>query len=728
VVLIGLTDNFVGSLVVISPLAELEVVNGYFEGDHVTSAVAGSGTLTLSGDSYTQVYSDDFDFSGALQIQGSEVEFEPHTDPVTVHSFTIDSGADFMSAVTIQADSMNMNGGTTDADVVVSHHYGWTAGELAGSGGSTITIDPGINLDVTGPALKRLNTRDLVIGGAASMSGSGEFAMTGGASVIMNPSGLLAVGDSVRITGIGDSLINHGQLTFNCPNDTAMVGVFLYNQTTTRTPGTIDILSGQVVMGAVDNAGTMNVNGGAALNMSGDVHNSGEMTFNDGSVGTVTGTLDNGSGGTSHIYGGAELDGSGVVNNEGHVDRLGGARRTSTQSVIRLVFNNLQGTGLLEIISDTLTLTSGGCNAGDVFIHAGAVLRIEGTFENQVSGLIRGGGTLDISSATSTNNGTIAPGASPGTLNIAGALNTPGTILIEVAGLTPGTEYDRLLIGGNANLGGTLQLSRLNGLIPTLTDTFHCITYPSRSGEFAQVTGTPVGNGTYMEIAYRPTEIVQYVCDGVSEIDMSVTSISDTIEGNMSDTLELDICNEGHCPLEWTTEWVPFDPCMSDSCPHWAEVLEGEAGLITRGECSPIRVVLSTAATPFGTYNGEIRITSNDPDDPVTTIPVQVVQSLTSFDIGGGNNDFPDFISAVNYLTTNGVAAPTRFNVYPGTYAGAVTIPAISGASAENTVTFQAAAGRPLLRTTPVDTILLTLYGADHVVFDGIDFTADSTS
>jgi hypothetical protein len=714
-------SNGIDGLVVISPLAELEVSNGSFSfTSSLTSAVADSGTLTLGGNYYTGV-SGTFPFSGNLRITGFDINFMPRTDTVIVHSFTIESGANFYSYVTIQADSVSMNGGTTDANVVVSDHCGWTAGDFLGSGGSTITIDPGTTLDVHGPAAKQLNTRDLVIGGTASMSGSGQFSMSGGASIVVDPAGSLTVGDSITITGTGDSLINHGQLTFDCPNDTATIGAFLSNLPTGRTTGTIDILSGQVVCAAADNMGTVNMHPGSELRVEGPWNNNGLLVMSNGSRCVVSGILENKSSGVLHLNGGAEIEGSGLVNNAGLVDRVSGGLRSPTHSIVATVFDNLDGTGRLEVISDTLTLSSGGSNAGDIYIHSGAVLRILGTFVNQAAGTIRGGGTLDISGATFTNSGALAPGSSPGTLRIVGALSTQGTIHIEVAGQLPGSEYDRLLIGGNADLGGTLHLSRLNGFLPTLTDTFRCITFAARSGEFAAVTGTPVGNGTYLEIAYRPTEVVQYVCNGISDIATSVGSITDSIHYHREDTLGLVICNQGYCPLEWTTEFAPFNPGYPNDCPTWEGVGSGGSGILTRGQCAPLRVAVSAWCLP-GTYTSQIRITSNDPDELLTVIAVQVIVP-SIFDVchdGSIPADFWDIGDAVGFLIDEGVFEPTFFNVCPDDDYGDATIPAIAGASAVNTITFRCETGSARMRRNNAPA--LTLDGADHILFDRIGF------
>jgi glucose/arabinose dehydrogenase len=76
-----------------------------------------------------------------------------------------------------------------------------------------------------------------------------------------------------------------------------------------------------------------------------------------------------------------------------------------------------------------------------------------------LAGTLGGNGTLD--HLTVKNGATVAPGTSPGTLNVTGSFTLQsGTLEIEIGGTEPGTEYDRILVDGTASLeGGTLAVS-----------------------------------------------------------------------------------------------------------------------------------------------------------------------------------------------------------------------------------------------------------------------------
>ena len=126
-------------------------------------------------------------------------------------------------------------------------------------------------------------------------------------------------------------------------------------------------------------------------------------------------------------------------------------------------------------LSDTLSINSGSVTVtGDATIDASGVLNIapgqsftvtNGTLTN--NGLIEGKGELIVSpDATFINNGTLAPGNSPGRLDIQGdfVLTKSGQIVFEIAGTTPATQYDQIIATGTAFLNGTIKIVFINGL------------------------------------------------------------------------------------------------------------------------------------------------------------------------------------------------------------------------------------------------------------------------
>lgn len=102
-----------------------------------------------------------------------------------------------------------------------------------------------------------------------------------------------------------------------------------------------------------------------------------------------------------------------------------------------------------------------------------------------------------------TVGGTTAPGTSAGQLSITGTYTQQpsGALAIEIGGPTPGTHYDRLAISGAATLDGTLTIDFINGYTPMIGQTFTVMTYPSRTGAFANViVPCPVGFGVAVNV------------------------------------------------------------------------------------------------------------------------------------------------------------------------------------------------------------------------------------
>ena len=164
--------------------------------------------------------------------------------------------------------------------------------------------------------------------------------------------------------------------------------------------------------------------------------------------------------------------------------------------------------------ADTLILTGGTTtvapgttlDSGPLTLQGG-VLQDDGTIgESQFSisspsstSTTLSGGTLDgtgsVDGALTNISGTVDPGA-PGALTVSGSYTQEagGTLAIGVAGITPGTDFNQLLVDGSATLGGTLSLVDENGFTPALGDTFKIISgASSREGTFASVAGPSAG-------------------------------------------------------------------------------------------------------------------------------------------------------------------------------------------------------------------------------------------
>lgn len=151
---------------------------------------------------------------------------------------------------------------------------------------------------------------------------------------------------------------------------------------------------------------------------------------------------------------------------------------------------NVEAGATLDVFSEfnlggnTLTKTG----AGALGIHhtpntgAGAVV-VDG-------GVLGGEGTVG---GDLTNNATVAPGASPGTLAVEDnyVQNSSGTLAIEIAGTSSGM-FDVLNVGGTAELDGLLDISLL-GFAPAASDSFTVLTATSIDVADLSLSGQSAG-------------------------------------------------------------------------------------------------------------------------------------------------------------------------------------------------------------------------------------------
>jgi hypothetical protein len=94
-----------------------------------------------------------------------------------------------------------------------------------------------------------------------------------------------------------------------------------------------------------------------------------------------------------------------------------------------------------------------------------------------------------------TNEGDLAPGNSPGTIEITGDFEqtADGHLVMELAGTTPGTLHDQLLVAGQATLGGELRVELIDGFTPSAGDVFDLFDWGSAVGAFDSLSLPALG-------------------------------------------------------------------------------------------------------------------------------------------------------------------------------------------------------------------------------------------
>jgi hypothetical protein len=110
----------------------------------------------------------------------------------------------------------------------------------------------------------------------------------------------------------------------------------------------------------------------------------------------------------------------------------------------------------------------------------------------------------------------ISPGGSPGILHITGDFTQAptGVLDIEIGGLTPGAEFDRLEVSDTATLTDTLSISLTNGFEPALGDSFEILTFSARSGDFTTIEGLGIGPDRHFEPVYVNHALTLQVVEG----------------------------------------------------------------------------------------------------------------------------------------------------------------------------------------------------------------------
>ena len=141
--------------------------------------------------------------------------------------------------------------------------------------------------------------------------------------------------------------------------------------------------------------------------------------------------------------------------------------------------------GPLDFVADGRTLTING--GGRIDFNDSSDLPAMGNVINNAQ--VGGSGRIN-ASLTNQAGGTVLPGNSVGTLTIDGDFtqDAAATLGIELGGAVPGT-FDRLVVGGNSALDGTLHLSLIDGFVPGAGDSFEILSAASVTGAFANAPG-----------------------------------------------------------------------------------------------------------------------------------------------------------------------------------------------------------------------------------------------
>jgi hypothetical protein len=158
------------------------------------------------------------------------------------------------------------------------------------------------------------------------------------------------------------------------------------------------------------------------------------------------------------------------------------------------------GTRSALAVSGSFTQTSGGATT----LSSGAVLTSSGGVTISSGSSLAGAGTIN---ADVLNAGQMSIGDSTttGVLTINGFFlqTASGTLTIKIGGFTTaGVDFDQLVVT-SGHVDGTLNVTLINGYMPTTGDSIAVMTFESVTGIFAELGG----DGGLFTAVYDPTDI-----------------------------------------------------------------------------------------------------------------------------------------------------------------------------------------------------------------------------
>ncbi len=445
------------------------------------------------------------------------------------------------------------NTGTLDIDQDSTHVWGLlrNQGVVTIANGKTLTSTTSHCGDSTGTVFKNDTGGTLVTEGSGTLNvrnydqGNGS---TSGASPVQQPcgslkytgngaskvtayggfalSGEMRAGQSLTVSGesantnpsLSGNFTNGGSITLTC-RTTGCGGVGF------NAAGNVFTNAGTFTIGAAAASGTglSSGGGGTLVNtgtlrfdqdgyISGVMVNKGALEIVDGKTATSSGSScgDTGASVKNDVGGQINATGSGRLNVLNYEQ---GAGTTSGAAPVQLPCGSLKYTGagastvqLNGAVSmtgniaagQTLRLINGSTpappftNAGTiVFDPSGSATLNTSTLTN--TGRLTGVGT--VGGSVDNQTGTVAPGASPGTLSVNGnySQGAGGTLEIEADGTGAG-QFDKLAVGGSATLGGTLALKPSAGFVAAAApgNSVQLLTYGGgRTNQFAATSATP---------------------------------------------------------------------------------------------------------------------------------------------------------------------------------------------------------------------------------------------
>lgn len=485
-----------------------------------------SGTMSLSGVDAT------FFTPGTANIGGTSA-----SQTAAAATLSIDTGATvtFDGATNLRTRSVvNLTGGTLNlntVNVTSGAKFNWSAGTVNFATGAAVTN----------------NLLDFLLAGTHTLGANRTLSAT---------AGTITLGSTLVLSG--------GKIA--APNIDLNANIDLTGFSTIAASNAMTIQAGKTIQlgnfstisattSVTNNGGTLVLNGPFA-NVSGPFTNTGGYITG---TGRFLGGLNNGASGTIRALFGDHIiiDQAGVTN-AGTIDLADGTIEY-TQSLSNQATGFITGRGVFrgstatpggtglnnvgtlafsagttDIFGDVNNSTTGKIIAAgasvvtfyDDVVHNGVEIRTNAGSRSVFFGSVTGAGPF-----TGTGdvefNGDLRPGNSPANVLFAGNVTIGPTagLDIELAGPTKGAGYDSLTIAGVASLGGSLDVTLLNGFVPSVGQTFEIVRATGGiNGMFDAKNLPALSGGLHLDLVYGQSAVTLLVggIDGDYNLDGKV--------------------------------------------------------------------------------------------------------------------------------------------------------------------------------------------------------------
>lgn len=493
----------------------------------------------------------------------------------------------------------NTSTGTVDLlDGTLNLGAGGTgAGAFTGASGATLQFDAGTyNLTST----SNVNASSLLVNGA-TLDVAGAYS-TGGTTV---SAGIVTFQPSSVVSGVGNLDVSFGTLFFDSGAPVPATSLVLSGGTL---GGADDLnVSGTVTWtaGILAGAGTTRANGGLSISGASTKALTTGRTLLNSALATWTGS------GPISLRPGCQIDNTGTwdVQTDADLTTVGGGtaliantglfRKSAgvgTTDVQRAFANG----GTVEALAGTLLYSAGySQTAGSTLVNGGTLQST--TNLDILGGTLRGVGSVN---AAVVSSGLVAPGLSAGLLNVGGnyTQTATGSYGVEIGGLAPGTQHDRMAVTGSAGLAGTLNVSLIGGFNPAPGDSFTILTCASRSGTFTTANLPPLNPDFEWNLSYQAAAVVLSV-EAVFSADLVVTKgdAPDPVRVGASLTYTITVTNNGpdSAPAVALTDNLPPSAAYvsatpsQGSCGHSSGTVTCNLGSLGSGTGATITIVVT---------------------------------------------------------------------------------------------------------------------------------------